>query len=56
MELKGASFNLTDIPNGLDNANGTIIFDQRRATIERLTAETGGGKIALAGFVGFGGS
>ena len=54
VELKGASFNLTDIPNGLDNANGTIIFDQRRATIERLTAETGGGKIALAGFVGFG--
>ena len=52
--MKGASFNLTDIPNGLDNANGTIIFDQRRATIERLTAETGGGKIALAGFVGFG--
>jgi translocation and assembly module TamB len=54
VELKGASFNVTDIPNGLDNANGTIIFDQRRATIERLTAETGGGKIALAGFVGFG--
>lgn len=54
VELKGASFNVTDIPNGLDNANGTIIFDQRRATIERLTAETGGGKIALGGFVGFG--
>jgi translocation and assembly module TamB len=54
MDLKGASFYLTDVPNGLDNANGVILFDRRRATIEKLTAETGGGSITLAGFVGFG--
>ena len=54
MELNKASFYLTDLPNGLDNANGTILFDKRRATIEKLTAETGGGTISMAGFVGFG--
>ena len=36
MELKAASFYLTDIPNGLDNANGVILFDPRRATVESL--------------------
>ena len=55
MELKSASFYLADIPNGLDNANGVILFDKRRATIEKLTAQTGGGAISIAGFVGFGG-
>ena len=54
MELKAASFYLADIPNGLDNANGVILFDRRRATVEKLTGETGGGTISLGGFVGFG--
>jgi translocation and assembly module TamB len=53
MELKSASFNLADIPNGLDDANGVILFDKRRATIEKLTGQTGGGAISIAGFVGF---
>ena len=54
MELQNASFYITDMPNGLDNANGVISFDRRRATIDRLTAETGGGSISLGGFIGFG--
>lgn len=51
MELKNASLYLADLPNGIDNANGSITFDRNRATIEKLTAETGGGKIFFAGFV-----
>jgi translocation and assembly module TamB len=54
MELKNASLYLGDLPNGVDNANGALIFDRNRATIETLTAETGGGKINFAGFIGFG--
>lgn len=54
LELKQASLNVTDVPNGIDDANGLILFDSRRATIERLTGTTGGGKIQLSGFVGFG--
>ena len=54
MELKGASIYFGDLPNGVDNANGVVLFDRRRATIESLTAETGGGKITLTGLVEFG--
>ncbi len=54
MELNGASLYLSDLPNGVDNANGAVIFDRNRATIEKLTAETGGGTINFAGFIGFG--
>jgi translocation and assembly module TamB len=51
MELKNASLYLADLPNGIDHAEGSIVFDRNRATIEKLTAETGGGKIFFAGFV-----
>jgi translocation and assembly module TamB len=54
MELKRASLYLGDLPNGVDNANGAVVFDRNRATIERLTAETGGGTVSLSGFLGFG--
>ncbi len=54
MELKRASLYLGDLPNGVDNANGVLIFDRNRATIEKLTAETGGGVVTLSGFLGFG--
>lgn len=49
-----ASFYLRGVANGLDQVNGTVLFDKNRATVERLTAETGGGTAALSGFVGFG--
>jgi translocation and assembly module TamB len=53
MELKNASLYLNDLPNGVDNAAGVILFDRNRATVEKLTAETGGGKISFGGFVEF---
>jgi translocation and assembly module TamB len=54
LEFHEASFNMQDFPNGLEHANGVIRFDQNRATIQRLTATTGGGTLALGGFVSFG--
>ncbi len=54
MEFKNASLYFADFPNGLDNLTGTVTFDERRATIERLTANTGGGELVLSGFLGFG--
>ncbi len=54
MDLKNASLYLSDLPNGVDNANGTVLFDRNRATIDKLRAETGGGTIDFSGFVGFG--
>jgi translocation and assembly module TamB len=54
LELRSASLYLGDFTNGIDNANGAFVFDRNRATIEKLNAETGGGTVDLAGFIGFG--
>ncbi|MCC7176569.1 MAG: translocation/assembly module TamB domain-containing protein [Bryobacterales bacterium] len=54
LEFRGASFYLSNVPNGLENATGVVLLSRNRATIEKLTAETGGGKLALKGFVSFG--
>lgn len=53
VELKNANLNYASAPNGLSNANGVILLNGTNATIENLTGESGGGKIALAGFVGY---
>jgi len=52
--LNDASLFMNDVPTGLDHANGSVVFDRRRATIEnRLTASINGGDVA--GTVSFGG-
>ena len=53
LELKNASLYLVGGPSGVDSANGAILFDRSRATIESLVAETGGGRVTLSGFVEF---
>lgn len=58
LELQKASLFLKDFSNGVDNANGLILFDTNRATVQNLTAVTGGGKITFenGSFVGFRGA
>ncbi|HEY7307204.1 MAG TPA: translocation/assembly module TamB domain-containing protein [Bryobacteraceae bacterium] len=51
--LKNANVNYTEAPNGLSNANGIILLNGTSASVQTLTAESGGGKISVAGFVGF---
>jgi translocation and assembly module TamB len=58
LELRNASLFLRDVPNGVDQANGLILFDRNRATVQNLTAQTGGGEIQFesGSFVGFRGT
>jgi len=53
MNVKNAALNVVDFPNGISNANGSVLFTGDRATIEKLTGETGGGTVDLNGFVAF---
>jgi translocation and assembly module TamB len=53
LDIKDATFNLTDIPVGASNANGVIVFDGSRATIQSFTGDSGGGKLTLSGFAGY---
>lgn len=55
LDLKNASFHYASMPNGIANANGTILFNGTSAIIQQLTAESGGGKLTASGFVSFGG-
>jgi translocation and assembly module TamB len=58
VELKNASVYIRDLPNGVDQANGLILFDRNRATIQNLTGVSGGGNVAFdsGSFVGFRGT
>ncbi len=53
IELKNANVNYAQIPNGLSNTNGVILLNGTNASIQNLTGESGGGRITLAGFVGY---
>ncbi len=54
LELKNGTFFASNLPNGLTAVNGTVRFDRDRATIEKLTAQTGGGELSMGGFMSFG--
>ena len=58
VELQNASLFIRDLPNGVDQANGLILFDRNRATIQNLTGVTGGGNVTFesGSFVGFRGT
>jgi translocation and assembly module TamB len=51
LDLHDGSINYADFPNGISKANGTVLFNGNSASIRDLSAESGGGKIALRGFV-----
>jgi translocation and assembly module TamB len=53
LDLKDASIYLTGVPNGLDKVNGRIFLYRDRATIEEITAQSGGGELTFSGFVSY---
>ncbi|MDR3701087.1 MAG: translocation/assembly module TamB domain-containing protein [Candidatus Sulfopaludibacter sp.] len=55
MAFQNATFQVSDLPNGISNANGAILFTGDRATIQSFSGETGGGRIALSGFAAYSG-
>jgi translocation and assembly module TamB len=42
---------LIDLPNGLSNIHGTLIFDQDQLSVQSMTARTGGGNINVGGYI-----
>jgi translocation and assembly module TamB len=55
MEVHDVAMDVAGLPNGLSKANGVVLFTGDRATIQSLSGETGGGKIEISGFAGYGG-
>ncbi|HJT88148.1 MAG TPA: translocation/assembly module TamB domain-containing protein [Bryobacteraceae bacterium] len=55
VQLQNVSFNEVSLPAGITDANGTVTFNGTEAIIQNITGTSGGGKVTLAGFAGYGG-
>jgi translocation and assembly module TamB len=49
LEIRDASLGSEDLPLALSGAQGVVTFSRRRATIQKITAEAGGGEVTIAG-------
>jgi translocation and assembly module TamB len=54
LRVKNGAFLLKGVPNGLTAVTGLVNFNRDRATLQDLTAQTGGGRVSLTGFVTYG--
>jgi translocation and assembly module TamB len=48
--MRNGEFHYAEFSNGLSAANGEIAFNGNRATIQSLSAESGGGRVDVTGF------
>ena len=48
-----AGFSVIDLPAGLGELNGTLVFNQDRLEVERLSGRVGGGQVNFSGFITF---
>ncbi len=49
-----AGLSFANLPAGLGDVNGTLVFNQDRLELENVTARMGGGHVKLAGLITFG--
>ncbi len=54
--VQNGSLSFPGFPEDLTAVHGTVAFSNDRATIEQFTAQSGGGRISVGGFVSFGGT
>lgn len=51
VQVANAGISYIDLPNGLSDINGTLVFNRDRLQIQQMTAHTGGGTLNLTGYV-----
>jgi len=51
VQFKNVALALEDIPNGLSQMSGTLIFNEDRLQVQSLTATTGGGQLKIGGYM-----
>lgn len=54
LEVLHAGLSMIDLPAGLGDVNGTLVFNQNRLELENVSGRMGGGHVKLAGFVTYG--
>ena len=53
VQFQNVNIAMDNIPNGLSNLNGTMVFNENRLTVQNLTATTGGGQLKLGGSISY---
>ncbi|GGA76770.1 hypothetical protein GCM10011507_30090 [Edaphobacter acidisoli] len=51
VQFDNVNIAMDGVPNGLSNMNGTLVFNQDRLQVEKLTATTGGGQLNIGGSI-----
>lgn len=54
IEITNAGVSYIDLPIGLSDINGSLVFNRDRLQLQTLSARTGGGTLNLAGYVTYG--
>jgi translocation and assembly module TamB len=49
-----AGFSVIDLPAALGEMNGTMVFNQDRLEVEKLSGRVGGGQVSFSGFISYG--
>ncbi len=53
VQIANVSLSDIDLPAALADVNGTLVFNQSRLEIEKLTGHIGGGTVEFAGYIGY---
>ena len=53
IDLENAALSLEDLPNGLSQLHGTLVFNQNRLEVKSLTAMSGGGLLSVGGYLAY---
>jgi len=51
VQFKNVAIALEDIPNGLSQMNGSLVFNENRLNVDNLVATTGGGQLKIGGYM-----
>ena len=54
IDIQHGGLSMIDVPAGLGDINGSLVFKQDRLEVEHLTARTGGGLVTFGGFLTYG--
>ncbi|HYX69995.1 MAG TPA: translocation/assembly module TamB domain-containing protein, partial [Terriglobales bacterium] len=53
LEIQKGELSFADLPNGLSDVNGVLVFNQNRLQVRALTARSGGGTLDLSGTISY---
>jgi translocation and assembly module TamB len=53
IDFRNCSLSLGDLPNGLSQLHGTLVFNQNRLEVKTLTAMSGGGLLSVGGYLAY---